>query len=153
MKRCTKCGTEKEEDCFGKDSKAKDGKFYWCRECVKKHSKAYYHDNAEKCRESSLSIYHRNHQDEDFRERRNARQRVFSKDYVKRPESRILAREAHRRYVSKTEARISRRLSFQVWYTLRLVLDKSKKKNGRHWQDLVGGELVTSDDIDCRFEI
>ena len=137
-KKCSKCEKIKTVDCFGKEKGSKDGLFSWCKECVRSHSKEYYAENRDKRRESSLSIYHRNHQDEDFRNRRNARQRIYSKDYVKRPESRILAREAHKRYLSKIEARISRRLSFQVWHSLRLVLDKSKKKNGRHWQDLVG---------------
>ena len=138
MKRCTKCGHEKELDCFGKDGKTKDGKFYWCKECVKTHSKAYYKSNINKCREASLSIYHRNKEDDDFRNRRNARQRVYSKDYLQRPETKLLLAAAHKRYVSKIGSRISRRLSFQVWHSLRLILDKSKKKNGRHWQDLVG---------------
>lgn len=154
VKLCTKCGNHKEMDCFGKDRKAKDGKFYWCRECVKTHSKAYYKNNTLKCRSSSLSIYHRNAKGDDFRDRRNARQRAYSKDYTKRPSTRLKAREWTRRYLQKIEAHISRKMSFQVWYSLRLILDKSKKKNGKHWQDLVGYSVEQlMEQLESKFQI
>ncbi len=141
MKRCSKCGRVKSVECFGKDSKAKDGKFYWCRECVRSHSKAYYATHQEQCQSASLAIYHRNSQNDDFRGRRNARQRVYSKDYMRRPETRQLARGWMSRYMSKIKNRISKQLSYQVWYSLRLVLDKSRQKNGQHWPDLVGWDI------------
>ena len=144
-KICTKCSQPKDIDAFGKNKNTTDGKNCWCKECVKTHSRSYYSENKEKCRASSLAIYHRNIQDPDFRVARNARQREFSKEYRQRPETRVLVAAAHKRYMSKMEHHISRRLSFQVWYSLRLVLDKSKKKNGKHWQDLVGwsvGQLM-----------
>lgn len=137
-KTCTKCGVPKDIGCFGKNKNNPDGKNCWCKECVKAKSRSYYNANKEKCRASSLKIYHRNSEDSDFCSRRNARQRVFSKEYIQRPETKVLMAAANKRYVSKMENRISRRVSFQVWYSLRLVLDKSNKKNGRHWQDLVG---------------
>ena len=138
MKTCSRCHRVKSTDDFGKDKNRKDGLNPWCRECVKRTSKAYYRANIKQRRSASLQIYHRNAQDDEFRDRRNARKRVYSKDYIRRPRTRRLARKWTQKYLSRIETRISRRLSFQVWYSLRLVLDQSQKKNGRHWQDLVG---------------
>ena len=47
MKRCTKCGVEKSATAqnFGRDGKAKDGFFYWCRPCVAAHGAVYYARN------------------------------------------------------------------------------------------------------------
>jgi hypothetical protein len=137
-KICTRCGQAKSDDCFGRDKNRKDGLNSWCRECVKETSKAHYAANTEKRREASLAIYHRNAQDEGFRDSRNARQRVYSKDYMRRPRTRQLARGWMKRYMSKIKNRISKQLSYQVWYSLRLVLDKSRSKNGKHWPELVG---------------
>jgi hypothetical protein len=140
-KTCTKCGQLKNSDHFGKDSKAKDGKFNWCRDCVCKHSSLYYHANKKKCRAKSLEIYHRNINNDDFRKRRNARQSLFAIEYVKRPEVKKRLSLEHKKRCLNVSFRIGRRLSFQVWYSLRLVIDKSQKKNGRHWEDLVGWTL------------
>ena len=41
MKRCTKCGEEKEISCFVKRESAKDGLSYCCRECSKKYKKDF----------------------------------------------------------------------------------------------------------------
>ena len=44
MKKCTKCGQEKAKvsDFFSPDRKAKDGFFWWCRECQREARKKYY---------------------------------------------------------------------------------------------------------------
>ena len=110
----------------------------YCKECVNQRRREYYQIHKESDTTNSLARYHYNSQDPDFRSRRNARQREFAKEYTKRPETKVLLAAAHKRYVAKMSHRMSRRLSFQVWYSLRLVLNKSDKKNGRHWQDLVG---------------
>jgi hypothetical protein len=125
-------------DDFGKNKNTKDGKNCWCKSCANKDRIRYYHSNQELEKSKSLTRYHCNSSDLEFRTARNARQRKFAKEYTKRPETRVLIAAAHKRYMSKMENRISRRVSFQVWYSLRLVLDKSNKKNGKHWQDLVG---------------
>ncbi len=136
QKMCGSCRQLKDEVCFGKSKRYK-GLNKWCESC-RAREKAYYANNRESRKMASLEIYHRNTKDPSFRIARNSRQREFSKEYRKRPETKLLVAAAHKRYMSKMEHHISRRLSFQVWYSLRLVLDKSKKKNGKHWQDLVG---------------
>jgi len=137
-KTCTLCGKIKNVGCFVIDRGAKDGRFYWCKECANRKRKEYYQSHRDQERASSLAIYYRNAQNKDFRERRNARQRVYAKDYWKRPETRLLLRARYHRRIADIGFRISRRLSFQVWYSLRMVLDRSQRKNGRHWEDLVG---------------
>ena len=107
IKTCSKCGESKSLDAFGKDRKAPDGKFYWCKQCTVEQSRRYYAANKKKCRESSLVIYHRNQKSEDFRSRRNARQREFSKDYTKRPETREKMRVWSKTYMSNIRNRIS----------------------------------------------
>ena len=52
MKICTKCGKEKPETEFYKDSSRKDGLFLWCKTCKKEYDVEY--DNAHKERASKL---------------------------------------------------------------------------------------------------
>jgi hypothetical protein len=37
MKKCTKCGKEKENDCFGKHGRTKDGLQFWCNSCRREY--------------------------------------------------------------------------------------------------------------------
>jgi len=48
MKKCNKCGLEKDLTCFHKDKSKKDGLVTQCKECVSKRSKSYYLENKEK---------------------------------------------------------------------------------------------------------
>jgi len=140
MKKCIDCKVEKPLKFFGKHERTKDGYHYLCKECVKSHSKEYYAANKEKRRAKSLEIYHRNHQDPEFRERRNARQREFSKEYTRRPETRAKQAQWTKKYLGNLRNRISRRVSFQIWFSLNKELCENAKK-GRHWETLVGFTL------------
>lgn len=40
MKICKRCKTEKELKQFYKFNTSKDGKSYWCKDCIKAYSKA-----------------------------------------------------------------------------------------------------------------
>ncbi len=42
MKRCTKCGIEKAQECFNKNRSMKDGLSFWCRVCIKAKDAAWY---------------------------------------------------------------------------------------------------------------
>jgi len=42
VKQCKKCGMIKPMETFHKDNKAKDGKFSWCKPCVKVYKKKLY---------------------------------------------------------------------------------------------------------------
>lgn len=48
MKRCTKCGIEKEFERFGPDKRRKDGLQSHCRECMNKHRAQYSRTDAGK---------------------------------------------------------------------------------------------------------
>lgn len=41
MKTCGKCKVEKDVLLFGKDKSRRDGRFSWCKDCVRLHSKTY----------------------------------------------------------------------------------------------------------------
>lgn len=41
MKECKKCHEEKEESCFGKDIRKKDGLNIWCKSCLKTYREKY----------------------------------------------------------------------------------------------------------------
>lgn len=51
MKQCYRCGDNKEESCFGKDSRNKDGLQATCNSCVNKRRQELYKQNSQKYRE------------------------------------------------------------------------------------------------------
>ena len=53
MKKCTKCGDEKENICFTKSIKNSDGLRSWCKDCVKSYNKKYVSENLDLFREYS----------------------------------------------------------------------------------------------------
>jgi hypothetical protein len=74
-KICSKCKQELDECCFGVDNGTKDGKFYWCKQCLKEHKKQYrlnnkekilvlkkkyYQDHKEKCNDYTKKYYQEN---------------------------------------------------------------------------------------------
>lgn len=48
MKKCTKCGVEKNLEEFHRNKKSKDGRTFKCKECVRFYSKSYRKENREK---------------------------------------------------------------------------------------------------------
>jgi len=50
-KRCSTCKETKAVSAFGRDSRAKDGLFYQCKECEREKKRVYYAANSEKERE------------------------------------------------------------------------------------------------------
>lgn len=135
-KCCTKCGETKDIGEFGVDNKAKDGLFGWCKECARADKRRYYRENREKMSARALARHHEKQKnDESYREKRKARQRVYNQDYMKRPEIREKAKVWSKNYTSNPKNKISRRVGYQIWVTLRNKLDGS---NGKKWQALGG---------------
>lgn len=67
MKRCSKCGIEKDEKEFYKNNRAKDKLCIWCKECDKAHKhdnldkiRTYCHNNAERIRAVRQSYWRTN---------------------------------------------------------------------------------------------
>lgn len=57
MKKCSKCGEEKDDIFFGKDSRLKDGLRGECKECHKKTCNAWRKRNPERVKQSSQKHY------------------------------------------------------------------------------------------------
>lgn len=85
-KICSKCKTEKDVSCFGKDSSRKDGLYSSCRDCVGEKSKKRYllHRDEDKARNKA------------WREANKERVQEYSKQY--RQEHLDECRERSRRY-------------------------------------------------------
>jgi hypothetical protein len=48
MKKCSKCGIEKDSSDFHKNKRSADGLQGWCSACMKSYGKRYHHENREK---------------------------------------------------------------------------------------------------------
>jgi len=60
MKKCTKCGIEKELDEFHKQKSAKDGHRFDCKSCAAKSKAKWYAENKEKITKSKAKWYAEN---------------------------------------------------------------------------------------------
>ena len=63
VKRCYKCGIEKDASDYCKDSSNKDGLFSWCKECAAKHHRNWYSVDVE-LRRDVRRDYVNNHKSE-----------------------------------------------------------------------------------------
>ena len=54
MKRCTKCGEEKEEGEFDRNKTNRDGLHFWCKVCRRAYAKAAWHDPTHPAHASSV---------------------------------------------------------------------------------------------------
>ena len=95
MKKCTKCGIEKELTNFHKKSTTKDGLRHWCKSCVSEYDEIRYGKDPtikQKHRESSRKWYLKNKDKPEFKEKR--------KKYYSTPE----AKEKKRQYDKERNA-------------------------------------------------
>lgn len=60
MKKCTKCGIEKDLDCFYKDSRSKDGLESRCKSCRRLSNAEYWKNNKEKLAKQNAEYYQNN---------------------------------------------------------------------------------------------
>ena len=89
MKKCNYCHIEKPFTAFYKKATAKDGLFWWCRDCHKEKMKANYHVLAN---------------DEEYCDAERARIRAF---WQNNPDKRL---EAGRKYLANNRAKINAKL-------------------------------------------
>jgi hypothetical protein len=138
-KRCSKCGETKPVEEFGKDSKAKDGKFYWCQQCSKKQSLKYYYTHLERSKEVNKEVRARIQADPEKRRRRLDRHSIYyHTNYKLQPRVKDVRHAYYQRRSKNPRFKIDRRMSFQVWYSLKNRLNGKNHKNGKHWEDIVG---------------
>ena len=92
-KKCTKCGIEKELDCFHKDSRSKDALESRCKSCTKKKNAEYYQNNKEKFAKRSAEY------------RKNNKEKIAKKDaeYYQNNKEKILKQKAE--YSSRPEVK------------------------------------------------
>ena len=135
MKRvCNMCLIEKDLENF---YPTKNGYLPKCKECSKKLRREYYKANRKIEQEKSLARHHEYQKEVNYRERRKKYQKEYNQDYMHRPEILEKKKEWINRYRSKIHIKISKAISFQVWFTLRSKLDGKNGKCNRHWEDLV----------------
>lgn len=79
MKKCSKCKTDKELSCFGKDKHRPDGLTGACLECRRAGDKKHYHKNKEKRIANTRKWYllHQEEQQKKGRERNKARKHIL----------------------------------------------------------------------------
>jgi hypothetical protein len=99
MKKCTKCGIEKEESEFYKSSKSKDGLVSSCKQCYKACSSAYYQKNSDLILEK-VKIYQEQHKErlheraKQYRSENKEQHAQYNKQYDEENKERIKARKS-----------------------------------------------------------
>jgi len=83
IKRCIKCGKDKNISEFYKKSKARDGHTEQCKNCGKKYSRDYYAKNREKIRNKVKIKYRENPENKAKKRAREGRKTEILKDIVK----------------------------------------------------------------------
>jgi predicted GIY-YIG superfamily endonuclease len=95
-KKCTKCGIEKEFDCFHKDSKRKDGHRSQCKSCIAE----YYQNNKEKIVEHQVKYNSR----PEVKERKAKYDAEYYAKYNSRPEVKKRKAEYNAEYRAERNA-------------------------------------------------
>ena len=107
VKKCSKCGIEKDISAFGKHSGNKDGLQYWCKEC----KRGYEQEKSNRNREEYLTIrkeYYYTHRDE-INTKRRERYNSDPDFKLKQQEANKKSREKYitKRYTSEKRYRDS----------------------------------------------
>lgn len=120
MKQCTKCLEYKEESCFVKNNKSKDGLSWWCKDCKKD--------------------YNQNNQDKIIAYRQSKPN--YDKEYYLKNKEQIKQRK--QKYIKENLDKIresdrlrhqNNKLSHNISKSLAMALKGAKSE--RHWEDLV----------------
>lgn len=106
MKTCNKCNLQKPVTEFYKKSTAKDGLFWWCRDCHKEYVKAKYHKLAESedyraAERERVHTFHKNHPE---------KIKTWNRRYAKENAPKVNAKS--KRYV------LARELRTPAWLTV-----------------------------------
>lgn len=117
MKRCTKCGIEKEEIEFQKNKTNPDGLQYWCKLCKNKTNKTYRINNAEKC-----SKYHK-----EYLEKNKEKIKIRSEQYRKNNPGK--RKESQTKYALKNREKIlERQREYKLLNKERLNAESRERK-------------------------
>jgi protein-arginine kinase activator protein McsA len=94
MKYCKKCNTLKEESCFYKYKKAKDGLRSWCKLCCSNNSKNYYVEHREIIIEQTTIYSLLNRDKESFKNKANKASTKYKKENPLKDKARRLVYRA-----------------------------------------------------------
>jgi hypothetical protein len=121
MKRCSKCGIEKDEKEFYKDKRHSDGLKSACKVCHCIETKIYSKNNPE-IRSKIAEKYRKTHSEQ---------VRDLQRNWVKQnPEYHKTYKK--NKYQNDIQFKIADNISSNIYEALK------SKKTGRHWEDLVG---------------
>ena len=147
MKKCTKCGEEKELGEYYKHKNSKGGLMSYCKKCAREKNKEYRSKPEVKERNKKRSKDYNNTPE------RKEYKKEWSKKYFQRPD--VKERIKQHTQIPEVKAKIRKRQRewlnnkcktdpfYKIKYSISRGLCKSLKfkglsKNGRHWEDLVG---------------
>lgn len=129
-KICSKCGIEKELNCFSKDQKTKDGFAYRCKECDKEYKKQYNETHKEFLKERRA--YFRNRDPELTKQRKRAEYqrnkehyKIYGEKYRAENKEKIKIRD--KRYRETHIEQIKARKQLTYWQ--RICEDVTKVEN------------------------
>ena len=122
MKKCNKCGIEKDESVFNKDKKYKDGSTIWCKECIKQ----YYKENKEKI-VAKAKIYN-----EENKEKKAVNQKQWKTKNKEKiaAKAKIYYEENKEKIVANKKKRKENDPLFKLIINIRSRILKSIKRNG-----------------------
>lgn len=121
MKICTKCNELKEESCFVKNNKSKDGLSWWCKDCKKAHNQTT-KDKILAYRQSKPNY------DKEYYERNKDKIKLRKQKYLEENKEKIHEADRIRHQKNKLGRNISRMLASAL----------KGAKSEQHWEDLVG---------------
>jgi len=129
-KICSKCGKEKDVNCFYKNKTRADSLDYWCKECHREYDKEWRKENEEKYKKYQRG-YKRKWQKDNPEYHRE-----YHKEYIQKPEVKEHQREYEKnRRANNPKFRLNNNISVAIRKSLR------GNKAGKHWEDLVGYTL------------
>ena len=120
MKVCTKCKQLKDDSCFVKNNKSKDGLSWWCKDCKKEHNKNNY---------DKILAYRKNRPNYDKEYYKKHSEDIKYKKKLYRQNNAEKIRQAEIDYYKKHK--LSRNFSKAICFALKGM------KSGQHWETLI----------------
>lgn len=115
IKKCSKCGIEKDLSLFGKYKKSKSGYKSWCKECHNKNNKKYREKNKEKNKEYF----------KEWREENSDYLKEYNKEYQREYQKQKCQEDP--------KFRFKKNLRTAIWYSFKLYSKNGKTKSCKEY--------------------
>jgi len=117
MKKCSKCGLDKESSEFGIDKRLKSGLKSYCKSCHKVMQKIWVSNNRDVVRESSRRFYSKNSEkwadyEKKLSPEKKEKKRNYIRDYYKKNREQILEKNRKRYATLSKEEKMGRLCSY-----------------------------------------